>query len=71
MTYTALDEVVRLTTDVSEHARDDADVLIRMLRTYDPTQQAVVTVAVDGRNPVTVKMKLHRPSLVDEADGVH
>ena len=45
--------------------------LLRMLVTYRPREQAVVSVAIGKANPITVKMRLDRPAVVDEAKGIH
>lgn len=71
MVYLTLGEVIRITADVQGDVRDEADVLIRMIETYSPSRQAVLTIAFGGHNPVSVKMKLQPAVLVDEADGVH
>ena len=71
MVYHTLSEVRRLTAGLQGTIRDDADVLLRMIETYDPSMQAVVTVAVGSDNPVSVKIRLERPFLVDKPDGVH
>ena len=45
--------------------------MMRMIETYAPSTQAVVMVVFEGQNPITVKMKLERPFVLDEAAGVH
>ena len=50
---------------------DDAAVLVRMIETYDPSGQAVVTVRIVGQKPVSVKMKLERPLVIDEPPRIH
>lgn len=71
MMFQTLDELRRLTAQMSPPGREDADVLIGMLETYDPAVQAVVMVAVGKGRPITVKMRLDPPTLVDDARGVH
>ena len=71
MVYHTLDGLRGLTADLQGDSREDADILLTMVETYDPGRQAVVTVAVEGQNPVSVKMKLEPAFVVDEADGVH
>ncbi len=71
MVYHTLAEIRRVTANLTGTTADDAAVLIRMIDTYDPARQAVVTAAIAGQNPITIKMKLERPFLLDDADGVH
>ncbi len=40
---------------------EDADVMIRMIETYDPATQAAVSITVGSDNPFTVKMRLQEP----------
>ena len=42
-----------------------------MIETYDPATQVVVTAALTRGNPITVKMNLDAPVILDEAKGVH
>ena len=69
MKYHTLDDLRRMA------ARAPGDnhgaILIRMLETYDPATQAVVTAAIEGEMPVSIKMKLERPIISDEPSGVH
>ena len=46
MVYQTVDELRRLKSQMSQAGQEDADVLIRMLHTYDPAVQTVVMVAV-------------------------
>jgi hypothetical protein len=55
--YHALDDV----PDVGEGAA----VLRRQIETYDPTAQAVVFAAIWGHPPVSMKLKLQRPVIVE------
>lgn len=61
MVYQPLEEVRTMTSGLS--AESEADVLLRMMETYDPAKQAVIMVAIAGRNPITVKMRLDEPYL--------
>jgi hypothetical protein len=69
MVYRSLSDARQSTADCQASARADADVLLRMIETYDPIQQAVVTVDFETGHPITVKMKLERPFITDEATG--
>lgn len=71
MIYHTLAEIRRLTAGLTGTTADDAAVLMRMIDTYNPARQAVVTAAIEGQNPITIKMKLQPPFFVDEAGGVH
>ena len=67
MKYITIGEMRRIMRPGDE----ETATLVRMIETYDPALQAVVIAAIDGENPVSVKMKLERPLLVDEAEGIH
>jgi len=71
MVYHVLTQVQRLTAGLSGVLREQADILIRMIETYDPATQAVVMAAVGIGNPIAIKMRLEMPFIVDEAGGVH
>jgi hypothetical protein len=62
MVYHEMEEVRRMVGDMA-----DGQVMIRMMETYDPTKQAVVTAAVGQDNPITVKMRLDQPYVVEES----
>jgi hypothetical protein len=49
---------------------ESADILARMTETYDPATQAVVMAAIDGQNPISIKLRLEPPNLVDDPGGV-
>lgn len=66
--YVALGELRSLT---NPEGNDEAAVLVRMVETYDPERQAVVMASIDGENPISIKIRLERPNLVDEASGTH
>ena len=59
--YHTLNGIRRLTANLEGSGRTEADVLIRMIETYDPAKQAVVTAALEGENPITITMKLEAP----------
>lgn len=69
MKYIAIDEMHRLAATLP--GNEDAPILVRMVETYDPASQAVVTAAIEGENPISIKMKLELPCLVNEPDVVH
>jgi hypothetical protein len=69
MTYHTIEGVRALTADMID-TNEDARVLIRMVETYDPARQCVVTASFKGQNPVTVKMRLERTLVSDEPEGV-
>lgn len=69
MQYFALTELHRLAGELP--GNESAAVLVRMVDTYDPERQAVVTAAIKGANPITIKMKLDLPTVVDGSEGVH
>jgi hypothetical protein len=64
MVYHQLADVPRL------DGNEDAAILIRMIETYNPAEQAVVTAAIEGQLPISVKMKLVRPVIADEPPAV-
>lgn len=70
MVYHRLDDLRRLFSDVSESSREDADITLRMVETYHPERQAVVTAALGSGNPITIKMRLEPPAFVDGPDTV-
>jgi hypothetical protein len=41
-----------------------------MTETYDPATQAVVMAIIDGQNPISIKLRLEKPNLVDDPGGV-
>ena len=49
----------------------DAHAILRMIKTYDPSRQAVVSVRIGDHHTVSVKMKLERPLVVDESERIH
>ena len=55
MVYHTLEEMRRLIAELQGTTPEDADVLLRMLETYDPSRQAVVTAAIEGQNPIRSK----------------
>jgi len=63
MFYHELADVRETTADMDD--RTDADALLLMIETYDPSKQAVVTVAVGEGNPISVKMRFDEP-YIDE-----
>jgi hypothetical protein len=69
MSYHKLDELRRLFARELA-GNEDAAILMRMMETYHPERQAVVTATIEGENPITIKMKLERPFIVDEPEGV-
>jgi hypothetical protein len=71
MVFHTLDEIRRVTANLKGSARTDADILIRMIETYEPSSRAVVIAAIEGENPITIKMKLERPAIADDPGGVH
>jgi hypothetical protein len=80
LVYITVTEMRRVTADVQGDTREDADALLRLLDTYDPTRQAVVTVAFetgierDGlpavfdRVCVSMTFTLVPPSIVVDVD---
>lgn len=58
MVYHKLDDLRGLLADLSDASREDADITLRMVETYEPERQAVVTVAADGHNAISVKLRL-------------
>jgi hypothetical protein len=66
MVYHTIAEIRELTAGMTGSERTAADVLIRMIETYDPTTQATVMVGFAKRNP-SVKMRLDQPFLVEDA----
>ena len=48
----------------------DAYVVIRMMKTYDPSTQAVLVITIEGYNPIIMKVKLEPPLVIDERPGI-
>jgi len=71
MVYYVLTQVQRLAADLSGVLREQADILIRMIETYDPATQAVVIPVVGTVDPIAIKMRLEMPFIVDQVGGVH
>jgi hypothetical protein len=71
LVYHALDTIESIAADLDGWHGDDVDALVRMIETYDPAKQAVVTVAIGGQNPVSVTMKLEPPLVTDERQRIH
>jgi hypothetical protein len=61
MVYHDLAEMRRLMGEIGE----DEAITLRMIETYDPERQAVVMAAIADQNPITVKMRLEAPVIVD------
>lgn len=69
--WVPLAEVKRTTQGHADaHIQEDAAVLVRMIETYDPAIQAVISCA-RGQHLITVKMRLDPPFVYDTAPGVH
>lgn len=69
MLYQTLAVLRPLFTETTARNRETADVVIRMLETYDPTTHAVVLLSFEaGPNPIGLKMRLDSPYEVD-TDG--
>ena len=71
LVYHTLEEIRTLTRGMSGTEHEDADILIRMAETYDPETQAVVLAAIDRQPPISIRLRLDRPVIVDEAEGIH
>jgi len=66
MLYQTLTVLRPLFTETRAPNRETADVVIRMLETYDPTKHAIVLLSFEeGPNPVSLKMRLDPPYEVD------
>jgi len=70
MNYHDLAVVREMRAEMISSGREDADVLIRRLETYDPATQAVV-MANAGGLPVFVKMRLDAPIIIDDPGDGH
>ena len=68
MKYVTLDEMREL---FAGDPNEDAAITIRMIETFDPSRQAVVTAHIAGLNPISIKLRLDPPFVVDQAEGVH
>ena len=70
MNYITLVELRRIGS--GQRAKDaGSDIVVQMVESYDPDQQVVVMAAIDGENPISVKMRLDPSMIVDDAPGVH
>ena len=59
MIYHPADQVRALRAEVRADADEDHDLLVQMVNTYDPEQQAVVMAALEpGGLPISAKIKL-------------
>ena len=70
MTYHVADDVRRNASGEEGSAGEDAEVLVRMVETYDPSRQAVLTVAFQDHT-ISVKMKLDLPFWCQSSPRVH
>jgi hypothetical protein len=71
MHYHDLTSVRALTAEITDSGLEDADILLRMVETYDPETQAVVMASAGGGFPVFVTIRLDQPTIiVDDPDGV-
>lgn len=68
MMYRSASDLRRSTADVIDHLREDRDIIVRMIETYDPEREAVVTIAFAYGNSITVKLHLDLPFIVEEAE---
>ena len=50
---------------------EDGQITLRMIETYDPTRQAVVLAGILDENPISIKMRLELPFMVDDPGGTH
>ena len=58
LVFHTVNEIRRRTAGLTGGRRDEADILLRMIETYDPTTQAVVMTTFEGENPVSLKVRL-------------
>jgi hypothetical protein len=66
MLYQTLTVLRPLFTETTAENRETAEVVIRMLETYDPNTHAVVLLSFEeGPNPISLKMRLDPPYVVD------
>ena len=70
MNYHDLATVREMRAELISSGHDDADILIRRVETYDPATQTVV-MATAGGLPVSVKMRLDAPIIIDDPGGRH
>jgi hypothetical protein len=71
MTYHTLEQIREIAGGLAGDTAADAAVLVRMIETYDPERQAVVTAAIDGQAPISIKMKLELPIISPQPPGMH
>ena len=68
MKYMTLAELRALTREMSAAA--EVRLLVGMVEGYDHSREAVLYARIKGHDPISIKMKLERPTLVDGPDGV-
>jgi len=66
MNYHDLTSVRELAAEMTHSGGEDADVLLRMVETYDPETQAVVMATVGEGWPVSVTVRLDHPTIIDD-----
>lgn len=69
--YHALEEIEEIAEELDGAARESTDALLRLIKTYDPTRQAVLTAALPGQAPISMKIQLDMTAEVSETRGVH
>ena len=69
--YHPLDEIREIAEELDGEARATTEALVRLIEPYDPSRQLVLTAALPGHPPVSLKIQLDRPGDVVAAKGVH
>ena len=64
--YKTLAQLRQVITDHPEDIK-----IWKVVDSYDPEHQAAVMAAIDCELPVTIKMQLDKPTIVDGGDGAH
>jgi hypothetical protein len=71
MVYLTLTHIRQLVAGLSASRRAGGDTLIAVVESYDPHRQALVSVAVGHRRPVTIAMDLDHPVVPEQVGGIH
>jgi hypothetical protein len=71
MIYLTLHHLHQLVASQSASGRAGRDALIAVAERYDPHHEALVSVAIGRRRPVTIVMELDHPVVPIQVSGVH
>lgn len=71
MVYFTLDHLRQLVGGLSARERADSCALMDVVESYDPHHEALVSVEVGSRTPVTIVMELAQSVVPEQVAGIH